>query len=338
MDCEIDLSSPATEDALTSRSVGDSGEFEAGSGWTRVEPASRPGAVDRLPRRLEELLRRYETCLIAAPASLAALIFARHRQELAAIIATVEASSTGGFDGAFAASPAINPVSDGPVSNVWQSAAKFIAGLEDMLELHRDIMQLASGGTAGRAEIEGEDQVGIGWAALALSADVTARLTATMQLHIWDLNRLLADTRAKAEHFPHASEAMLGGQQCHLSPEDSPVPANSGKGGLSAWQLRRIESLVEAEPGRQISVPRLAEAVGLSVSHFTRAFKASTGEPPAHWLLLKRLDRAKRLLVESEAPLAQIAETCGFAEQSHFSKRFRQVTGMTPGDWRRRYK
>jgi AraC-like DNA-binding protein len=244
-------------------------------------------------------------------------------------------------------------VSNGPVSNLWQSAAKFIAALEDMLELHRDIMQLA-GGTAGRAGIEGiegEDQVGIGWAALALSADVTARLTATMQLLIWSLNQLLADTRAKAEAFPRASEAMLGGQQCDPSAsggdlphggaaaaDDSPVPANPGKGGLSAWQLRRIHSLVEAEPGRQISVPRLAEAVGLSVSHFTRAFKASTGEPPAHWLLLKRLDQAKKLLVESEAPLAQIAETCGFAEQSHFSKRFRQVTGMTPGDWRRRYK
>jgi transcriptional regulator GlxA family with amidase domain len=113
---------------------------------------------------------------------------------------------------------------------------------------------------------------------------------------------------------------------------------SAGKGGLSAWQLRRIDLLVEAEPGKQISVPRLAETVGLSVSHFTRAFKVSMGQPPAHWLLSKRLDLAKALLVDSDASLAQIAETCGFAEQSHFSKRFRQVAGMTPGDWRRRHK
>ncbi len=64
--------------------------------------------------------------------------------------------------------------------------------------------------------------------------------------------------------------------------------------------------------------------VGLSLSHFCHAFKASTGMPPYRWHLNTRVRRAQKLLVETSDPLAEIALASGFADQSHFSRAFRR--------------
>ena len=92
---------------------------------------------------------------------------------------------------------------------------------------------------------------------------------------------------------------------------------------------------MRSDPSENLSVVAIAKACKWSTSHFTRAFKVSTGVPPHRWLLEMRVESARELLVQSEAPLAEIAYTCGFADQSHMSRVFSRVLGMSPGVWRR---
>lgn len=110
-----------------------------------------------------------------------------------------------------------------------------------------------------------------------------------------------------------------------------PVP----RGGLAAWQLRRVTELVAADLAADVTLAELASACGLSVSYFARAFRRSTGQPPHRWLLAQRVARARALLASPDLPLADVALACGFADQSHFTRVFRTIVGASPGQWRR---
>lgn len=107
------------------------------------------------------------------------------------------------------------------------------------------------------------------------------------------------------------------------------------KGRLAPWQERRSKEALLAHIDGRIGLEELAQACGLSRSHFARAFKATTGVTPMQWLLSQRLDRAKDLLKNSTLPIDQIADHCGFADQSHFTRAFVRTVGDTPGAWRR---
>ncbi|PIK71301.1 AraC family transcriptional regulator [Methylobacterium frigidaeris] len=106
------------------------------------------------------------------------------------------------------------------------------------------------------------------------------------------------------------------------------------KGGLSPSVRRRIAELIEARLGEALTLEVLAEEAGLSTFHFAKMFKASFGLAPHRYVTERRIARAKDLLVEGRASLAEIALTCGFASQSHFTRRFAQATGLTPAAWR----
>ena len=105
--------------------------------------------------------------------------------------------------------------------------------------------------------------------------------------------------------------------------------------GLPAWRERRVKEFMQSELGHPLSLQRLAGICGLSVRHFTRAFRLSTGSSPHRYLLQLRLDKARRLLLEPALRLDDIAAVCGFADQSHFTRSFSGVEKMTPGTWRR---
>jgi AraC family transcriptional regulator len=105
--------------------------------------------------------------------------------------------------------------------------------------------------------------------------------------------------------------------------------------GLARWQLRRAVEYMEANILEDIRLTELAGVVGLSPSHFARAFKASIGLTPHRWLIEQRIHRAKRLMAKNGKPISVAAHLAGFASQSHFTKAFRRVTGTTPGLWLR---
>jgi len=109
---------------------------------------------------------------------------------------------------------------------------------------------------------------------------------------------------------------------------------------LDAPALKRvldaIETMLEETPGEPPSLEALAGIAGLSVAEFARGFRTATGESPHAFLTRRRIERAQELLRgRSALPLADLAVMLGFADQAHFSRRFRQVTGTTPSRFRR---
>lgn len=109
-------------------------------------------------------------------------------------------------------------------------------------------------------------------------------------------------------------------------------------GGLSPLQLRRAQEMMMADLSAETSLNDLAASCSLSVPHFARAFRRSTGSAPHQWLLERRIEAAKALLSRGHASLAQVALDCGFADQSHFSRAFSSRTGVSPGRWRRAHR
>jgi len=87
--------------------------------------------------------------------------------------------------------------------------------------------------------------------------------------------------------------------------------------------------MLRSDLSQNLSLSDVATACKLSVSHFARAFKASTGAPPHQWVLAARIDMARDLLVNSPTPLVHVAGMCGFADQHNAvsSKRFRRFHG-----------
>ena len=107
------------------------------------------------------------------------------------------------------------------------------------------------------------------------------------------------------------------------------------RGGLATWQERRAKEMLLANIDGNVGLDELAAACQLSRSHFARAFKATMGSSPFRWLLARRIERAKNLLVDSDLPIEVIVEQCGFANQSHFTRTFLKFVDATPGRWRR---
>ncbi|HEY4250052.1 MAG TPA: helix-turn-helix transcriptional regulator [Roseomonas sp.] len=107
-------------------------------------------------------------------------------------------------------------------------------------------------------------------------------------------------------------------------------------GARLARVLDAIETAVAETVGEAPSLAMLARLAGLSLSEFVRGFRAATNETPHAYLTRRRIERAQALLRQQRAlPLAEVATMLGFADQAHFSRRFRQVTGTTPTRFRR---
>lgn len=111
--------------------------------------------------------------------------------------------------------------------------------------------------------------------------------------------------------------------------------ADANRGGLAPWQVKRACEKLESDLGGKFSLEQIAAEFDLSVSHFSRAFRSSTGLPPHQWLLRQRVKTAKQLMTVRDLPLSEIAISAGFANQSHFTRVFSSVVGVSPGVWRR---
>lgn len=107
------------------------------------------------------------------------------------------------------------------------------------------------------------------------------------------------------------------------------------RGGLAPWQARRATEMIRESLDGNIHLSDMARECGLSVSHFTRAFRKSFGLSPYRWLLERRMDRAKALLVTSDLPIADIAVQAGFSDQAALTRAFGRIVGDSPGRWRR---
>ncbi|MET0313036.1 MAG: helix-turn-helix transcriptional regulator, partial [Hansschlegelia sp.] len=106
------------------------------------------------------------------------------------------------------------------------------------------------------------------------------------------------------------------------------------RSALSDRQLRLSVAYIEERCVELIRLEDLAALTGLSPSYFSHAFKAATGMPPHRWQLRARVRRAKLMLAVADLPLTEVAAATGFADQPHFTRVFKEVTGQTPSAWR----
>lgn len=122
----------------------------------------------------------------------------------------------------------------------------------------------------------------------------------------------------------------------HLLRAYSGEPRATESFATAPFRVQRVRDYIEANLARDVSLEELAGVAGLSVAHFARAFKAMTGATPYRYLITRRVELAKRLMMDGERSLAEIALDCGFASQQHFTRLFAQITGTPPGRWRQR--
>jgi AraC family transcriptional regulator len=111
--------------------------------------------------------------------------------------------------------------------------------------------------------------------------------------------------------------------------------AETNRGGLAPWQVKRACEKLESDLSGKFTLEQIATEFDLSVSHFSRAFRVSTGLPPHQWLLRQRVKAAKQLMTVRDLPLSEIAISVGFANQSHFTRVFSASVGVSPAAWRR---
>jgi len=150
-----------------------------------------------------------------------------------------------------------------------------------------------------------------------------------------EVSRLLEDIRRAVQRGPEAARPAALQLITLLSPR-TPAEPVVARGGLASWQKRKIERHLKLNSGEPLRREELAKMLGLSVCHFSRAFKQTFGESPHAYLIRQRLKVGQQLMMSTNDPLSQIALACGFSDQSHFSRMFRRVVGESPKAWLRR--
>lgn len=106
-------------------------------------------------------------------------------------------------------------------------------------------------------------------------------------------------------------------------------------GTLCARREQMVKQLILANLAQNLLVSELARACALSRSHFSRAFKRTTGMSPQEWTRQQRINQAKVLITSSALSLTQISQECGFCDQAHFCHLFSRSEGVNPLTWRK---
>jgi AraC-like DNA-binding protein len=109
----------------------------------------------------------------------------------------------------------------------------------------------------------------------------------------------------------------------------------AGPHGPPPHWLRRVEELIRERLAAPVRIGELADEAGVDPSHFSRVFRQFYGTTPGRYLRGIRVAEARRLITETDRPLAEIALRAGFADQSHMTRVFRQHSGTTPARFRR---
>ncbi len=165
-----------------------------------------------------------------------------------------------------------------------------------------------------------------------------AQLAATLDITNARIRALLFRLTEEIRYPGHAADAMfehLGGElaielaRLYLEKEEQPAT-----GGLAGWRLRLIDERLSEDPAAP-SLSELARHCNMSVRQLTRGFKVSRGCSIGDYVEQRRMERAKRLLVDGES-VKTIAFTMGFSSPSSFTYAFRRAVGISPSQFRQR--
>jgi AraC family transcriptional regulator len=100
--------------------------------------------------------------------------------------------------------------------------------------------------------------------------------------------------------------------------------------GLSGRRLKQVLSFIEDQLAEDLSLEQIAAVAGVSASHLATLFRISMGVPVHKYIIERRVERAKTLLLQNGRSMAEIALAAGFAHQSHMARHMRRVLGMPP--------
>lgn len=147
---------------------------------------------------------------------------------------------------------------------------------------------------------------------------------------------LAAELVEPTEIGSHYAQSLADSIALHLARDvlvkEEVIPA----GGLSEKRLQRALEEMETHLEEGISLQRLANDIGLSRAYFTKAFRRSMGMAPHAYITQRRITLAKSMLADSTTPISEIALSCGFASQAHFTEKFHRMAGQTPANFRKR--
>ena len=172
------------------------------------------------------------------------------------------------------------------------------------------------------------------WPSLRVRADVPLRLIGARDGEPWTAILTEPDFTASTKSHDallHARPRLHGLADLTTMEPDAPAHMPS----LTPGMRRRIEEYVEAHLDMPLSVERLAQAAGMSYSHFTRAFRNVLKMTPHRYVMWRRLLRAQDLIKTSDSSIAEIALVTGFSDQSHLCRLFQLNMGETPSRFRR---
>lgn len=163
----------------------------------------------------------------------------------------------------------------------------------------------------------------------------------TRDPHLQSLaHRLFQELRAGAFGSRMYGEAMAIELGIHLLRHycegdrgcDSAAPEGGTK--LAPHKLRRAKDFIHEHLGDDLTLERIARELAMSPFHFAHAFRQTTGVAPHRFVMYCRIDRAMRLLRETELPVSEVGQEVGIPSPSHFSLLFRRSTGSTPTRYR----
>ena len=145
-----------------------------------------------------------------------------------------------------------------------------------------------------------------------------------------------AELTAGGAGGPLAAESLANVLAVHLIRHVSAPrrPERGRDGALPRGRLRAVVEYIEEHLDASPTLEQMAAVARLSPYHFARQFKAATGLPPHQFVIARRAERAKQLLQGGDLSLAEVAAHSGFSDQSQFTRHFKRVVGVTPGQFR----
>lgn len=152
-------------------------------------------------------------------------------------------------------------------------------------------------------------------------------------------------TPALAQHFvrqhrlleqsanPLERETALLDLLSQLFERSGAKPVAVADNAAEPWAVSQIRNRLDADFAQDVTLAELAALVGLDPLYLIRVFKKHVGVSPHSYQIQKRVSQVQRLLRTGQ-PLAEASAACGFFDQSHMSRAFRKVVGVTPGKFR----
>src|SRR5262249_21305547 len=144
-----------------------------------------------------------------------------------------------------------------------------------------------------------------------------------------------ADLRAGVPAGGLFGESLLNALAVHLQSRYGLKPVRSApRSRLPKARLNRVIEYVDSHLEQEITLGALAEIAGMSSHYFSELFKQSLGISPHQYVLRRRIDRGRKLLHDPSISVSEAAIRSGFSDQSHFTKLFRRIVGVTPTRYR----